>query len=382
MAQYTGPCLDDVDFEDVPDLSGGDDDGVWDDEDDCGAGVEVRCLFCDRTHATPEEIFRHCRAQHQFDIHELISRHGLDFYGYIKLINFIRSSSCTAESLSNVTGPKPWDKEEFYKPVIQDDVLLQYDIEDLEHDGDTSSDTNKNAEPSRHHRLQQAERRAQEAEATLASALQELHRMRQLAQDFVMNADVRCGSSSGGAIADLDENEDGAYFGSYGHFGIHEEMLKDAVRTDSYRNFIYQNSHIFKDKVVLDVGCGTGILSMFAAKAGAKKVYGVDQSDIIYQAMDIIRLNNLEDRISLIKGRIEEIDLPVENVDIIISEWMGYFLLFESMLDSVIYAKDKYLGAGGAGLYGNFHGVREHCEDCEPSALDGVPLGWECSLYR
>lgn len=39
----------------------------------------------------------------------------------------------------------------------------------------------------------------------------------------------------------------------------------------------------------MDVGCGTGILSMFAAKAGAKKVLGVDQSEILYQAMDIIR---------------------------------------------------------------------------------------------
>ena len=53
-------------------------------------------------------------------------------------------------------------------------------------------------------------------------------------------------------------------------------MLKDAVRTDSYRDFIYDNKGIFKDKVVLDVGCGTGILSMFCAKAGAKKVIAVD----------------------------------------------------------------------------------------------------------
>jgi type I protein arginine methyltransferase len=60
--------------------------------------------------------------------------------------------------------------------------------------------------------------------------------------------------------------------------GIHEEMLvsshiprsrntadmlqKDEVRTRSYRDAIYQNKHLFKDKVVLDVGCGTGILSM------------------------------------------------------------------------------------------------------------------------
>ncbi|EQB79219.1 hypothetical protein CB1_056579097 [Camelus ferus] len=171
---------------------------------------------------------------------------------------------------------------------------------------------------------------------------------RQFAQDFVMNADVRTCSSSTATIADLQEDEDGVYFSSYGHYGIHEEMLKDKVRTESYRDFIYQNPHIFKDKVVLDVGCGTGILSMFAAKAGAKKVLGVDQSEILYQAMDIIRLNKLEDSIILIKGKIEEVRLPVEKVDVIISEWMGYFLLFESMLDSVLYAKNKYLAKGGS----------------------------------
>lgn len=52
-------------------------------------------------------------------------------------------------------------------------------------------------------------------------------------------------------------------------------MLKDQVRTLTYRNAMYNNKHLFKGKVVLDVGCGTGILSMFAARAGAKHVYGV-----------------------------------------------------------------------------------------------------------
>lgn len=60
--------------------------------------------------------------------------------------------------------------------------------------------------------------------------------------------------------------------------GIHEEMLKDEVRTLSYRDSMYNNKHLFKDKIVLDVGCGTGILSMFAAKAGAKHVYGVKRN--------------------------------------------------------------------------------------------------------
>ena len=47
--------------------------------------------------------------------------------------------------------------------------------------------------------------------------------------------------------------------------------------------------------------------------------------------------------ITLIQGKVEEVELPVEKVDIIISEWMGYFLLYESMLDTVIFARDKWL---------------------------------------
>ncbi|KAG5438917.1 hypothetical protein PCANB_002247 [Pneumocystis canis] len=137
------------------------------------------------------------------------------------------------------------------------------------------------------------------------------------------------------------------YYDSYAHHGIHEEMLKDEIRTLSYRDAIYQNKDLFHDKVVLDVGCGTGILSMFAAKAGARLVIGVDMSDIIHQAEKIIKINGMSDKILLIKGRMEDITLPVEKVDIIVSEWMGYFLLYESMLEAVIFARDAYLKKDG-----------------------------------
>merc|ERR1712165_337086 len=115
------------------------------------------------------------------------------------------------------------------------------------------------------------------------------------------------------------------YFDSYAHFGIHEEMLKDEVRTMTYRNSMFHNKHLFKGKVVLDVGCGTGILSMFAAKAGARKVIGIECSSIVEYANKIVKQNKLDDVVEIIKGKVEEVELPdgIDKVDIIISEWMG-----------------------------------------------------------
>ncbi|KAL8748850.1 MAG: hypothetical protein Q9199_008035 [Rusavskia elegans] len=122
---------------------------------------------------------------------------------------------------------------------------------------------------------------------------------------------------------------------------------KDEVRTKSYRDAIYQNKHLFKDKVVLDVGCGTAILSMFAVKAGAKHVIGVDMSTIIEKAREIVEVNGMSNQITLLQGKMEEVKLPFPKVDIILSEWMGYFLLYESMLDTVLYARDQYLEPNG-----------------------------------
>lgn len=86
---------------------------------------------------------------------------------------------------------------------------------------------------------------------------------------------------------------------------------------------------------------------MFASQAGAKHVYAVDCSSILDQAQEIVRRNGFADKITLIKGKVEEIELPVDHVDIIVSEWMGYFLLYESMLDTVLFARDKWLIPNG-----------------------------------
>ena len=90
-----------------------------------------------------------------------------------------------------------------------------------------------------------------------------------------------------------------AYHMTFPQHNICSSFVQDEVRTETYRTFIEGNPDVFKDKIVLDVGCGTGILSMFAARAGARRVFGVDQSNIIYKAMDIVRYNihNIHDMI-------------------------------------------------------------------------------------
>ena len=70
-------------------------------------------------------------------------------------------------------------------------------------------------------------------------------------------------------------------------------------------------------------------------------------SGIVEQARTIVSQNGLADNVTIIRGKIEEIQLPVEKVDVIISEWMGYCLFYESMLDTVLYARDKWLAPTG-----------------------------------
>lgn len=149
----------------------------------------------------------------------------------------------------------------------------------------------------------------------------------------------------------LDNDRDTDYFESYKGNAIHREMIEDSVRTEGYRDFIEKNTELFKDKTVLDVGCGTGILSLFCARAGAKRVLAVDNSDIAKRARENIARNGYQDKIEVIQGRVEDFHtqrmIGKEKVDIIISEWMGYGLLFEGMLDSVLRARDLYLKEDG-----------------------------------
>ncbi|KAH9381240.1 hypothetical protein HPB48_014449 [Haemaphysalis longicornis] len=123
-------------------------------------------------------------------------------------------------------------------------------------------------------------------------------------------------------------------------------MIGDFARTFTYRKAILNNYNSIYQKSVLDLGAGTGILSMFCAQAGARKVYAVEASDVAEVASKVVSTNKVNDQVVVIQSKMEDATLP-EKVDVIVSEWMGYMLLYESMLQSVIFARDKWLNKGG-----------------------------------
>ena len=124
-------------------------------------------------------------------------------------------------------------------------------------------------------------------------------------------------------------------------------MLMDHVRMRAYHASIMQNRSLFEGKVVLDVGTGSGVLSIWAAQAGAAKVFAVEYTDMAKHARNLVEANGLSHIVEVIQSSVEDLQLPCQ-VDIIISEWMGYILLRESMLDSVIRARNRWMKPEGS----------------------------------
>ncbi|GBM79418.1 Histone-arginine methyltransferase CARMER [Araneus ventricosus] len=142
-----------------------------------------------------------------------------------------------------------------------------------------------------------------------------------------------------------DESSATQYFQFYGYLSQQQNMMQDYIRTSTYQKAILSNIDDFKDKVVLDVGAGSGILSFFAHQAGARKIYAVEASSMAKHAETLVYHNKLSSKIIIIPGKIEEITLP-EMVDVIISEPMGYMLFNERMLETYLHAK-KWLVPNG-----------------------------------
>ena len=122
-------------------------------------------------------------------------------------------------------------------------------------------------------------------------------------------------------------------------------MVGDDVRTSAFRASIAAT--VRPGDVVLDVGAGSGILSLFAAQAGAARVYGIERAPAAAAlARRIVADNGLDDRVQIVDGDAESALLP-EPVDVIVSEWCGVFGVDENMLAPVLAARDRWLKPGG-----------------------------------
>jgi SAM-dependent methyltransferase len=131
---------------------------------------------------------------------------------------------------------------------------------------------------------------------------------------------------------------------AYGSVAGHRSMALDRVRNDAYLNAM--RAVIHPDSIVLDVGAGTGIHGLLAARLGARRVYLVEPEDVIAVAEEIARTNGLQDRVVCIQGRIEDVTLP-EQVDVIVSVLTGNFLLAEDLLGALFHARDVALKPEG-----------------------------------
>lgn len=132
--------------------------------------------------------------------------------------------------------------------------------------------------------------------------------------------------------------------GFYDSLHIHRVMLRDEIRNQAYRQALA--AVVKPGAVVLDFGAGTGILSLFAAQAGAAHVFAVERTTMARLARQLVARNGFANRVTVIQADIEAVRLPCQ-VDVIVSEWLGTYGVDENMLAPLLLARDRWLKPGG-----------------------------------
>jgi SAM-dependent methyltransferase len=129
----------------------------------------------------------------------------------------------------------------------------------------------------------------------------------------------------------------------FGGPGIHVDMLNDRARTSAFLDGIAEV--VGSGDVVVDIGTGTGVLAIAAARAGAKHVYAIEASAIGEVAEAIFEANGLSDRVTLLRGWSTHIELP-ERADVLVSEIIGNDPLGENVLEVTRDARKRLLKPG------------------------------------
>jgi len=120
----------------------------------------------------------------------------------------------------------------------------------------------------------------------------------------------------------------------------HARMLHDDRRTSDYLAALAQA--VRPGDVVLDIGTGSGVLALAAARAGARRVYAVEASDIAEVAERVFAANDVQDQITLISGWSRQIELP-ERADLLVAEIIGNEPFEEEILETTLDARRRLL---------------------------------------
>ncbi|PRQ55609.1 putative methyltransferase transcription factor C2H2 family [Rosa chinensis] len=353
------------------------------------------CFFCHSRFSSCDELFDHCSATHHFDFPAIRKALGLLTTFALSNVADNRCWSCGLSCQSNkdlqshlhetvnLKDIKPmWNSDEYLKPFLQDDSVLFSFGEDEEGDDDYTVAVDKDELMSdlRHfeeicidHQIH-VEKIAGDSDNSCESGKRVV--------DSSSNGYLNTASSSGNVTANgvnsvehvvsADRKTKGKsikayipnhvskdmknindnYFASYSSYGIHREMLSD--KNGCLWTVYFKESLPLEERIVMDVGCGTGILSLFAAQAGASRVIAVEASEKMASVATLIAKDNGllwkspvgstangTGVIEVVQGMVEELDksmvIQPHSVDVLLSEWMGYCLLYEAMLSSVLF---------------------------------------------
>ncbi|KAL9610063.1 MAG: hypothetical protein Q9167_005200 [Letrouitia subvulpina] len=328
-----------------------------------------KSFFDEKEFSDLQKMLDYCNWSYGFDLTSIQVDMELDEIGLIKLVNYVRSESRRIDGVPDLSSRTFLEGDRYLKPTMADDAVL-FSLPQLA----SGSATATQQETAGTESYSMLYKKTQHELRLFEKAKEDMLHMRAQMDDFLRNnqetveqlCDKRCEDSQTFSeppkkaihpflIGQSKEDDDADYFSSYNYSAIHETMLKDKVRTGAYRDFVYDNKDIFT--------------------AGAAKVIAVDNSGIIDKTREIVFENGLGKIVQCLRGKIEEVKLPVEKVDIIISEWMGYCLLYEAMLESVLWARDRYLSEDG--LMVPSHASLYLSPLADPEFVDNLALFWQ-----
>lgn len=125
--------------------------------------------------------------------------------------------------------------------------------------------------------------------------------------------------------------------------GIHEALLKDSVRNRAFREALAL--HVTSGSAVLDIGSGTGLWAILAAKLGARRVVAIERDPLMCGVIRMLAIANGVE-IEVIHGDARSVSLP-RHFDIVVSETVGHVIFDEDIVSVMIDARERFLKPGG-----------------------------------